>query len=143
MSLDLIEIAIQLAVIALGYAIGGGIVFIVFRVAGFPVTFDQATLLVLALPLIATLLLETFTGLWRHTPGSLGLGGFVAFIPMLIAGAGIAIAAVTARKLMLPFDPSFPRESGSLSGWLLLAFTCTGFSLALWRYWPAPTPRLW
>lgn len=144
MSLDFIEMAIQLAIIALGYAIGGGIVVIMLRLAGFPLAFDQATLLVLALPLVATLLLEMFTGLWRHTPGTLGLGGVVVFIPMLIAGAGIALAAVAGRRLMIPFHPALPRESGGdISGWLLLAFVCTGFCLALWRYWPAPTARLW
>lgn len=144
MSLDFIEMAIQLAIIALGYVIGGGIVLILLRITGFPLALDHPTLLVLTLPLVTTLLFEVFTGLWRHTPGSLGFGGVVVFIPMLIAGAGIVVAAFGARKLMIPFDPTLPRDSGGdISGWLLLAFICTGFSASLWRYWPAPTPRLW
>jgi hypothetical protein len=144
MSFDFTEMAIQLAVIALGYVIGGGVLMLILRMMGLPLGFSHATMLVLTLPLVATLLLEMFTGLWRHTPGSLGFGGFVVFVPMLIAGAATAVAATGAQRLMVPFDPSMPRGSGSeLSGWLLLAFVCSGLSLALWRYWPAPTARLW
>jgi len=144
MSLDLFEMAGQLAIIALGYAIGGGVVVLLLKLIGFPLGLNHATLLILTLPLFATLLLETFTGLWRHTPGTLGFGGLVVFVPMLIAGAAIVIAAAVAQRLLIPFDPTLPRDSGGdISGWLLVAFICTGFSLALWRYWPEPMARLW
>jgi hypothetical protein len=144
MNVGLMDLIIQLSVIAFGYLIGGGLLVLILRLAGFPLGFNHATLLVLTLPLIATVLLEMFTGLWQRTPGSLGFGGLVVFYPMLIAGAVIVVAAAGAQRLMIPFDPGFPRESGgNLGGWLLLAFICTGFSAALWRYWPAPTPRLW
>jgi hypothetical protein len=144
MTLEIIETAGQLAIVAFGFVIGAGIVLLLARLLGISLDFSRATLLVLTLPLLATLLLEMFTGLWRHTPGSLGFGGFVVFFPMLIAGAGTAIAALVGQKLMIPFDATMPRESGGdISGWLLLAFLCSGFSLGLWRYWPAPVARLW
>jgi hypothetical protein len=144
MNADLVDLIIQLSVIVLGYMIGGGLLVVILRLVGFPLGFSHATLIVLILPLVTTLLIEIFTGLWQRTPGSLGFGGLVVFYPMLIAGAAIVVAAAGAQRLMIPFDPSFPRDSGgNVSGWLLLAFICSGFSLLLWRFWPAPTPRLW
>ena len=144
MNVGLMDLIIQLSVIALGYVIGGFLLFVILRLVGFPLGFSHATLLVLVLPLVTTLLIEMFTGLWQRTPGSLGFGGLIVFYPMLIAGAAIVVAAAGAQRLMIPFDPSFPRDSGgNVSGWLVLAFICSGFSLLLWRYWPAPTPRLW
>jgi hypothetical protein len=141
---DLMDSMIQLSVIAFGYVIGGGLLIVILRLIGFPLGFSHATLLVVTLPLATTLLTEMFTGLWERTPGSLGFGGLIVFYPMLIAGAAIVMTAAGAQRLMIPFDPAFPRNSdGNVSGWLVLAFMCSGFSLLLWRYWPAPTPRLW
>ncbi len=144
MSLDFIETAFQLAVIALGYAIGCGAVMVMLRLFGLPFALNHATMLILTLPLVSTVVAEWFTGLWLHTPGALGFGGLVVFIPMLVAGAATALAALGAQRLMIPYDARLPRDSGGdLSGWLLTAFICSGLSLALWRYWPEPTARLW
>jgi hypothetical protein len=136
------ELLFQLLIMAVGYAFGM-IVIGVVKLAGLAFTFNSAAMLVLLLPLMSALMAEGFTKLWLTTPGTLGLGGLVAFMPMLIAGLTSALAAIVAQRLMVPLDADSARSSESLTGWLLLAIACTVVTLAFWRFWPEPRARLW
>lgn len=136
------ELLFQLLIMAVGYALGM-IAIGVVKIAGVAFTFNTSALMVLVFPIVSALMAEGLTKLWLTTPGTLGLGGLVAFMPMLIAGLTSAFAAIVAQRLMLPLDPDSARSSESLTGWLLLAIACTVVTLALWRYWPEPRARLW
>lgn len=136
------ELFFQLAIMAVGYALG--IIPIgVVKLAGVAFIFNNSALMVLVFPIVSALMAEGFIKLWLTTPGTLGLGGLVAFMPMLIAGLTSALAAIVAQRLMLPLDPDSARSSENLTGWLLLAIGCTVVTLALWRFWPEPRARLW
>ncbi|MCC0035660.1 MAG: hypothetical protein H6887_10395 [Hoeflea sp.] len=136
------ELLFQLLIMAVGYAFGMVAIGIV-KIAGVAFTFNSAALMVLVFPIVSALMAEGFTKLWLSTPGTLGLGGLVAFMPMLVAGLTSAIAAIVAQRLMVPLDPDSGRSSESLTGWLLLAIACIVVTLALWRFWPEPRARLW
>lgn len=136
------ELFFQLLIIAVGYAFGM-ISIVLLKFAGLAFTFNSAAMLVLLLPLISALMAEGSTKLWLTTPGTLGLGGLVAFMPMLVAGLASAVAAIVAQRFMVPLDPDSARSSDGLTGWLVLAIACTVVTLALWRYWPEPRARLW
>ncbi len=136
------ELLLQLLIIAAGYFSGTAII-PVLKLAGIAFTASHAVILVLVLPIICTFAAEGLTMLWLHTPGTLGLGGLTVFIPMLVGGLINAVAAVAAQKLLLPFDPASARDSESLTGWLALAIVCSIINLGLWRFWPAPPPKLW
>lgn len=136
------ELLFQLLIMAVGYALGM-IVIGVAKIAGVAFTFNSAALMVLVFPIVSALMAEGFAKLWLTTPGTLGLGGLVVFMPMLIAGLTSALAAIVAQRLMVPLDPHSGRGSESLTGWLVLAIACTVVTLALWRFWPEPRARLW
>ncbi|MBZ0215110.1 MAG: hypothetical protein K8F25_01030 [Fimbriimonadaceae bacterium] len=104
--------------------------------------FSNASLLVLLLPLVCVNVIEAFTHLWLRTAGTLGLGGLVVFVPMLIAGALVGSGLLIAFRVIEPFDPSLPRYSESLTAWVVLALICAAITIALWRYWPEPRARL-
>ncbi|SMF35956.1 hypothetical protein SAMN06265365_11229 [Tistlia consotensis] len=141
--MDWVEMAFQLALMAAGYLLGAASGFFAVRLVGLGVVPNAAALYVLALPLASTLVTEGFTRLWRHTPGSFGLGGLTAFLPMLVAGAGIVVLLAGAQRLVAPFDPSLPDRAGPLTVWVGLAAFCSLAALGFWRFWPEPTARLW
>jgi hypothetical protein len=132
----------QLIIIAAGFVCGSAIILIV-KLLGLTFPISSAVLLVLTLPLVSAFVAEGFTGLWLHTPGSVGLGPLMLFIPMLVAGFICAVSAIVMQKLMLPFDPYSARSSETLTQWVALAITCSFLTLSLWRFWPAPAARLW
>lgn len=136
------ELLFQLLILALGYFSGIAII-PVLKLAGITFTASHEAILVLALPILCTLVAEGLTMLWLHTPGSLGLGGLTAFLPMLLAGFINAVTATAAQKVLPPFDPNSARDSAALTAWLALAMVCSVISLGLWRFWPAPPPKLW
>ena len=136
------ELFFQLVIMAVGYAVGM-VPIVLLKFAGLAFTFNSAAMLVLLLPLMSALLAEGLTKLWDTTPGTLGLGGLVAFMPMLVAGLVSAFAAVIAQKYLAPLDPYSPRSSENMTGWLVVAIACTIMTLALWRFWPEPRARLW
>lgn len=138
-----IDLAFQLGVVALGYLLGAAAAFLPLRLAGAGLPLDRAALGLLALPLAATLLAEATTGLWRHTPGTLGLGGLTVFLPMLFAGAGAVVLAWAAQRLPAALDATLPRGEGLLTAWVAVAVLSSVLALGLWRFWPAPTARLW
>lgn len=142
-TLHLAELLFQLLILLVGYALGAAAVLLGARLVGIGVAMSHAALLVLALPLVSTLLAEGFTSLWGRTPGSLGLGGLTAFMPLFVAAALISVAVTVAQQVMAPFDPHLPRSSASLTSWLGLAVACSILALGLWRYWPEPRARLW
>lgn len=133
----------QLIIIIAGYIIGVATI-LILKLIGIAFTFSNAVLLILILPLIFVCIAEGLTSLWTHTPGSLGLGGLIVFIPMIIAGVINVAAALAAQKWMTPFDlGNNIRSSEHLIGWLTLTIICCAITLSLWRFWPAPTARLW
>lgn len=136
------ELFFQLLILAVGYFSGIAII-PVLKLAGIAFTASHGAILVLALPVLCTLAAEGLTMLWLHTPGTLGLGGLTAFLPMLAAGLINAVTATAAQKLLLPIDPNSARDSASLTAWLAVAMVCSVISLGLWRFWPAPPPKLW
>ena len=138
----LIETAGQALILALGYGIGAGVLIGLLRLFGLPFPFTQTAAFVLTLPLVATLVAEAFTGLWQHTPGTMGLGGLTAFVPMLVAGALVVAVTFAAQAFLAPFDPSLPRHAPTLTAWVAIAAGLTLATLALWRFWPEPTARL-
>lgn len=87
------------------------------------------------LPLLACVAAEWITGLWDSRPGALGLGPLHVALPMLAAGAVAAAALLLLR-------PVAPRAGAARVVWGLAAVGLAGVALALWRLWPAPTPRL-
>lgn len=119
-----------------GVVLGGG------RLLGAPTLSGPLALLVLGLPILAAWLAELSTGLWRHTPGTLGLGSLTATVPMFVSGFSITFAALVMRIWVEPFDQSVPRDSVTLTAWLMMAVMATVLTLALWRYWPEPRARL-
>lgn len=133
----------QLAIISAGYILGVAIL-LLLKLFGVIFAFGNSLVLVLALPLISVCLAEALTLFWTKTPGSMGLGGLIVFLPMVIAGVINAVAAVLAQKWMSPFDLSNGvRNFENLTGWLVLSVLCCVITLSLWRFWPAPTARLW
>lgn len=136
------ELFFQLLIMAIGYAVGV-VPIVLLKFAGLAFTFNSAAMLVLLLPVMSALMTEGLTGLWDTTPGTVGLGGLVAFLPMLVAGLISAFAAVIAQKYLAPLDPYNPRSSEGLTGWIVVAIVCTIMTLALWRFWPEPRARLW
>jgi len=139
----LVEIAGQLLVLVLGYALGAAVVVGGARLLGLAPAPDAATWMVLVMPLATVCVAEGFSGLWRCTPGSLGLGGLVAFVPMLVGAVVIAIVALAAQRLLPAHDASIARDSSSLTSWTAVACACAAVAVALWRWWPEPRARLW
>ncbi|MEX0760680.1 MAG: hypothetical protein WD100_13950 [Tistlia sp.] len=137
-----IDLAIQLAVVALGDLVGAGAAWLLLKLAGAGLLLTRPALYLLTLPLAVTLLSEAFTGLWRHTPGSLGLGGLTVFLPMLLAGAAAVALALLAQNF-LPSGPPLSRRGPPLTAYLALALAATLLALCLWRFWPEPRARLW
>lgn len=133
------DVVLLLVLAAAAYGVGVGIVAGPLALVGVGFVGGAATLLVLAMPLASVLLVEGTTRLWRHTPGSLGLGGLTLLGPMLIAGVASAIVARCLHAFASPFDSSSPREGPALD--LRLAGALG--ALALWRFWPEPRARLW
>jgi hypothetical protein len=138
----LVEFLFQLFVLFLGYLVGAAAVLFGARLIGLSFQANNAALLVLALPILSALVAEAFTGLWLHTPGTLGLGGLTAFMPMLTAAVVISLALLLAQRFLPAFDPEFPRDSGGVASWTGLALAGSALALALWRYWPEPRARL-
>jgi hypothetical protein len=138
----LIELLFQLAVLLIGYLIGASAILFGARMVAGAFEANAAAFLVLTMPIACTLIAEAHSQLWRHTPGSLGLGGLVAFLPMLVAGAGIGVAIVVAQQVMPSFRPHISRDTDYLSTWLILAMAGSAVALGLWRYWPEPRARL-
>ena len=136
------ELFFQLVIMAVGYAVGM-VAIVLLKLAGVAFTFNSAAMMVLLLPIMSALVTEGFTKLWLTTPGTLGLGGLVAFMPMLAAGLVSAFSAVIAQKYLVPLDPDSARSSENLTGWLVVAIACSIIALALWRFWPEPRARLW
>lgn len=132
-----------LVLMTLAYLLGAGSVVGVGKLAGVPLPPGAAALLVFGMPLAASWLAEFTTGLWRHTPGSLGLGTLTVVLPMALAGFLTAAAALGLQHWGQPMDSLSPRDSTALSAWVALALIATTITLALWRYWPEPPPRLW
>lgn len=140
--MDVVETLFQLAVVTLGYLLGAGGLLLLLWLLGLPLAPARAAALVLALPLATVLIAEGFTGLWLHTPGSLGFGRLWVVFPLLVAGGLAVAAAVAAQRLLPPFDPGLARLEPGLTAWLLVAAACSLAALALWRWWPEPRPRL-
>lgn len=137
--MDTLLLLILMGVASLG---SSAVVLAMGRVLGAATLTAPVASLVLGLPVAAVCFVEWRTGLWRHTPGSLGLGSLNVAMPMCLAGIAIAIAALVMRTRVLPFDRTLPRDSATLTPWLVFAVLATVLTLALWRYWPAPRPRL-
>lgn len=143
MNIDVVEWAWQSAIIILGYAGGAATGTLLLRLVRFPLRADSPTLLILILPLLSTLVLEFVTGRWMNTPGSLGLGGLVVFLPMLIAGGTIVLVAFAAQQAWGSVVTRCSRDGQAHRiGRLATAGACSVFSVALWRYWPEPVARL-
>lgn len=96
------------------------------------------------LPFLACAVAEVCTELWERTPGGLGTGTLVLILPMLLLGIVAGVAhLVLSGAAPLPEIHS-PREApGVLTAWVGTAFALSGVGLALWRFWPEPTARLW
>ncbi|MEH6630239.1 MAG: hypothetical protein V7776_05415 [Halopseudomonas aestusnigri] len=132
----------QLGIIIAGYSVGIATV-LILKLIGVRFAFSNAVLLILTLPLICVCITEALTLLWTHTPGSMGLGGLIVFIPMVIAGVLSVAVALGAQKWMVPFDLSNGiQNSGNLTGWLVLSAVCSAITVSLWRFWPAPVAKL-
>ena len=101
-------------------------------------------LLLLGAPILLCLLFEWVTGLWQHTPGSVGLGPLSVVSPMLLAGAGVAAVFLLLRGFGPVLPAGFTREQfgGAITLWGVATLAAAAASLALWRFWPAPPPRL-
>lgn len=139
--LALAELLFQLAVLAVGYVLGAGGAILALRLGGVSLL-NHAAFLVLGMPMACALIAEGTTKFWRHTPGSLGLGGLTAVVPMFIAGVSVVVAIFLARMLFEPFDASMSRDSGNVTPWVVVALLCSVLALGLWRYWPEPRARL-
>ncbi len=101
-------------------------------------------LLLLGVPILLCLLFEGATGLWQHTPGSVGLGPLSVVMPMLLAGAGVAAIFLLLRGFGPVLPAGFTREQLGpvITLWGAATLAAAAMSLALWRFWPAPAPRL-
>jgi hypothetical protein len=102
-------------------------------------------LLILAgAPLLLSLAFEWATGLWDHTPGTLGFGSLNVALPMLIAGAAAALAFLLLRGFGPALAGGFDRETlgPAITLWGVATIGLAALSLALWRFWPEPTARL-
>lgn len=133
----------QLVIIMAGYVVGIAMI-LVLKLVGITFIFSKAVMLILILPLVSVCITEAFTLLWSNTPGSVGLGGLFVFIPMIIAGFLSGTVAFVAQKWMLPLElGSSVRKSENLTIWLVLLISCCVITLSLWRFWPAPTAKLW
>lgn len=133
----------QLIIMITGYLFGLSIV-LLLKLLGFKFSFSNALWLIVIMPIICTCLTETLTSLWSNTPGSMGLGAFIVFIPMVIAGSMNIIVALIAQSWMTPFDVSNDiRSTAFLTEWIIVSLFCTMVTIALWRYWPTPVARLW
>lgn len=138
-----IEVAFQLFIIGLGYALGAGAALLAARLAGAPLEAGGAGWLVLLVPAAAALVAEATTGLWLRTPGTMGLGGLVAFVPLLLAGLAAALAALVAQHAIGLPDAAAGLRAGRLTAWMAVAVGVAVVALLLWRYWPEPRARLW
>jgi len=139
--LERLSIGLVMAVAhALGYwLVRGG----ARLVAGAPLGVHAHAWLVFAGPVALCALAEVATRLWDRTPGTLGLGSLTVVLPMLLLGAACAAAHLTLASLAPVPDVHDPRDAPAvLTAWTATAFALSGVGLALWRFWPAPTPRL-
>ena len=100
-------------------------------------------LLLAGIPLLLCLLFEWATGLWDRTPGTLGLGGLTAALPLLLAGALAAVAVLLLRGFGPELAAGFTRDQlgAAITAWGLATIGVAAVALALWRFWPEPTPR--
>ena len=106
---------------------------------------DGLTLILAGVPLLLCLLFEWSTGLWDRTPGTLGLGSLTVALPMALAGAGAAAAFLLLRGFgPAVVEAGFGREQlgPAITVWGVATIGIAILALALWRFWPAPTPRL-
>ncbi|MEQ9519392.1 MAG: hypothetical protein RLN89_08125 [Parvibaculum sp.] len=142
-TLAIVELGFQLILMTSAYAIGVGIAFLLLKLVNMPFSHNYAGYLVLVLPVVTCVLAEYFTELWMGTPGSMGLGGLNVVLPMLLSGIVIMFAASTMQQFVEPYTHHFARGDATLTPWLVLALTANVFSVALWRYWPEPTAKLW
>ena len=101
-------------------------------------------LALLGAPILLCLMFEWATGLWQHTPGSVGLGPLSVALPMLLAGAGVAMVFLLLRGFGPVLPAGFTREQlgPAITLWGVATLAAAAVSLALWRFWPAPAPRL-
>lgn len=90
----------QLIIMITGYVFGLSIV-LLLKLLGFKFNYSNALWLIVIMPIICTCLAETLTSLWLNTPGSMGLGGYIVFIPMVIAGSMNIIVALIAQSWMV------------------------------------------
>lgn len=132
-----------LLLMTITYLLGAGAIVGAGKLAGLPLPPGSMMLLVFGMPIAASWLAEFTTGLWRHTPGTLGLGALTVALPMALAGTLTAAAALGLQHWGQPVDTLTPRDSSALSAWVALALFATTITLALWRYWPEPRARLW
>jgi hypothetical protein len=105
---------------------------------------DGLPLILFGAPLLLCLAFEWATGLWDHTPGTLGFGSLAVALPMLLSGATAALAFLLLRGFGPAFAEDFGRDgSGAMiTLWGLATIGLAAVSLALWRFWPEPTARL-
>lgn len=132
-----------LALMSLAYGLGAGATAGMLKLSGHPLDASAATWVVLVPPLVVAALAEALTQLWQRTPGTLGTGSLVVVLPMAVAGVAAVAIAATTQALAPAFDPSLPRGNAGLDPRLAAALLATLVALALWRFWPVPTPRLW
>jgi hypothetical protein len=101
-------------------------------------------LILAAAPLLLCLAFEWATGLWDHTPGTLGFGSLNVALPMLLSGAGVALTFLLLRSFGLAWAGGFDREAlgPAITLWGVATIGLAALSLALWRFWPEPTARL-
>jgi hypothetical protein len=132
-----------LALMMLAHLLGAGVAMGGGKFLGFSPPPGSMALLVLGMPLAAAWLAEFTTGLWRHTPGTLGLGSLTVALPMAVSGLFTAAVAIGLCRRLNSASILFSRDSPALTAWVTLALAATMLTLALWRYWPEPRARLW
>jgi len=138
-----LEMLLHLGLAVVAYALGAAAALCAPRLFGVGFDANHPAFLVLMLPVVTTVVAEAVTGLWRGTPGALGLGSLNVVLPLCVAGLVAGIAVVVAQRFLAPFEFRFSRDAESLTAWVVVAFACSGVALALWRAWPAPRARLW
>jgi hypothetical protein len=105
---------------------------------------DGLPLILAGAPLLLCLAFEWSTGLWDHTPGTLGFGSLNVALPMLLSGAAAAFAFLLLRGFGPAFAGGFDRDTSGamITFWGLATIGLMAVSLALWRFWPEPTAKL-
>ncbi len=139
----MIEVVALLVILTISYLLGVVGVVAPLKLAGVEVPLTNHTsLLIWVLPLISVNVIEYLTRLWSNTPGAAGLGSLTVVVPMFLAGLVAGVSLSVAQRLFEPFDHTLTRHSEELTSWVAVALACTVITVALWRYWPEPTPKL-